>query len=152
MKIIFLDFDGVLNSLEYARKTIQVGDPCTTYDLDPVAGARLKKLVDLSGAKIVVSSTWRITRSLEGLRSCLGAFHMWPSDVIGVTPRMNADRGYEIQAWLDDWKGPQIDSYVIIDDSNDMAHLLPRLVRTNWKTGFLNEHVDMALEMLNEPV
>ena len=71
-----------------------------TYDLDPVAGARLKKLVDLSGAKIVVSSTWRITRSLEELRSCLGAFHMWPSDVIGVTPRMNADRGYEIQAWL----------------------------------------------------
>lgn len=151
MKVIFLDFDGVLNSMDYARRTRQIGDSCTVYDLDPDAGARIKKLVDLSGAKIVISSTWRINNTLAELQYDLESFGIAKEDVIGVTPRMNAERGYEIQAWLDKTT-EEIESYVIIDDSSDMAHLLPRLVRTSWKTGFRDDHIDAALGMLSEPV
>ncbi|MCK4816570.1 hypothetical protein KA005_12445 [bacterium] len=148
MKLIFLDFDGVLNSLEYARRTRQIGGSCTIYDLDPIAGLRIKKLMDLSGAKIVVSSTWRIQNTLAELREILSSFDILEDDVLGVTPRLNADRGYEIQAWLDSWEGENIESFVIIDDSSDMAHLLPKLVRTSWETGFLESHIDAATKIL----
>lgn len=46
-KLIFLDIDGVLDT--YASR----------YQLDPVLMARLGTLLERSGAKIVVSSSWR---------------------------------------------------------------------------------------------
>jgi hypothetical protein len=58
-------------------------------------------------------------------------------------------RGHEIQAWLDARARRQtIESFVILDDSADMAHLLPRLVRTPFATGLGDEHVDQAVAML----
>ena len=76
-KIIFLDIDGVLNSVEY-RKRIQ----CTgRVEMDPQLLSLLADLVNKTGAKLVISSTWRIggidkDSALQtcfkkyGLRSC----------------------------------------------------------------------------------
>lgn len=67
--------------------------------------------------------------------------------VIGVTPvRNNLERGHEIQEWLDSHSG--IESFVIIDDDKDMAHLLPRLVHTPFATGLEECHADAAIAML----
>lgn len=148
MKLIFLDFDGVLNSIDYARRTRQIGEMSTTYDIDPAAAERIRKLVFETGAKIVVSSTWRIIHTLESLQRVLGVFDIPAKDVIGVTPRMSMDRGHEIQAWLDSTE-EDIETFVIIDDSSDMAHLLPNLIHTSWKSGFLDKHIAVARDMLN---
>lgn len=53
MKIIFLDVDGVLNNESTTES-------CRFYTgIDPVCLSRLKNLVDVSGAKIVLTSTWK---------------------------------------------------------------------------------------------
>ena len=53
MKIIFLDVDGVLNNYS---TTERCGDYC---GIETDCLSRLKKLVDISGAEIVLVSTWK---------------------------------------------------------------------------------------------
>ena len=66
MKIAFLDFDGVLNSLAFLRR-----DPGPLDRLDPTALVLLNVLVQRSGADVVISSSWRLQRSLDELRRLL---------------------------------------------------------------------------------
>jgi hypothetical protein len=53
MRVIFLDIDGVLNckSTQYPRKLL--------YIIDPSLLVRLKQLLTLTDANVVLSSTWR---------------------------------------------------------------------------------------------
>jgi HAD domain in Swiss Army Knife RNA repair proteins len=161
MKIIFLDFDGVLNShswwdsLSEAEKTDVMG-------LDPVAVARLHHLVCATSARVVVSSTWRHGRSRTRLQTIL-ADAGFGGQVLGTTPEWlrksdggiycAEERGQEIQAWLDAAPryGHDVESFVILDDNSDMAHLMDRLVQTTTKDGLQDEHVERAIEMLTEP-
>ena len=54
MKIIFLDIDGVLNSVRYdCQRTIDQGN------IDETRLQLIKKLVDATEARIVLSSSWR---------------------------------------------------------------------------------------------
>lgn len=74
-------------------------------------------------------------------------------------------RGVEIQAWLDEpavWTGtgfidggplspPRrnlIKRFAIVDDSDNMGHLKPYLVRTTWQEGLQDEHVGLLIKML----
>ena len=52
-KLMFVDVDGVLNN----RATLSAGTSC--WLLDPNCLLLLKDIVDKTGAKIVISSTWR---------------------------------------------------------------------------------------------
>ena len=54
MKVIFLDFDGVLNSEKYIRT-------CGHYGviIDPSRMVMLKEIIDKTDAKIVLSTSWR---------------------------------------------------------------------------------------------
>lgn len=108
-KIILLDIDGVLNvdfpsHDEYGR--------C----FHPNFVDNLKYIIDETGAKIVISSTWRFS-GLVIMKE------MWekrnlPGEVIDITPHIDiCKRGEEIEYWL---KNNEVDSYVIIDDDNDM--------------------------------
>ena len=55
-KIIFLDIDGVLNSIDYFEHTKH----CKGYsEINPKKVKLLKEIVDRTGAEIVLSSTWR---------------------------------------------------------------------------------------------
>ena len=51
----------------------------------------------------------------------------------------------EIQSWIDDH---EVESFVILDDSSDMAHLMPKLVHTSMETGLTEDHVEQALSLL----
>ena len=50
-KFIFLDVDGVLNSKPYCERTGR--------ELNPENVRQLKEIVDATGARIVLSSTWK---------------------------------------------------------------------------------------------
>jgi len=147
-KIIFLDIDGVINI--YDR------EDNSKYNKDEFghlfckkATKHLRSIIEKTGAKLVISSTWRMI-GLEKLRD------MWkkrdlPGEIIGLTPRFyginNADyliddpddmrnikscsipRGFEIKKWLDMVKRDPVhkgkiivDDYVIIDDDSDMLY------------------------------
>ena len=61
-KIIFLDFDGVLNTEHYQNFLYHEGNPWQDkYGafFDPDAVAQLKRIIDATNADIVVESSWK---------------------------------------------------------------------------------------------
>lgn len=154
MKVIFLDVDGVLINLSCWGKGKRSG-------LESRADSRcvkaLNHVTDTTGAKIVVSSVWR----LGGLKRIREILQSWgvTGKVIGVTPDLArttsnspiliaVERGDEIQAWLDASRF-SIESFAIIDDDSDMKHLKPRLVKTEFEDGFTMNHASRAIELLS---
>ena len=67
MKIIFLDIDGVLNTSETFMKRIKNYEKTHKWtaeiDLDRVS--RLKYIINMTGAKVVLSSSWRLMGKFE---------------------------------------------------------------------------------------
>ena len=111
-KIIFLDIDGVLNSQELAEKHYKMLKAGTVPDgvndlCDPEATDRLIKALDGTGAKIVLSSSWRsntIKDTIEDFKTFRHVpFHKLVPYIIGITPRFKERmwRGKEIQYWID---------------------------------------------------
>lgn len=163
MKLLFLDFDGVLNSVETFRERTAArerGEPIPEFsDIDRGLVARLNQLLEQTGAKVVISSSWRCfarvqdplnpTRWLQRLLDSRG----FKGEVIGSTPELPypKTRGDEIQSWLTR-DGGAVRSFVILDDEDDMAHLKDRLVQTSFETGLQDHHVSMAVTVLRRPV
>lgn len=121
MKVIFLDIDGVLNcaTTPNPRKL--------PYIVDPKLLRRFKRLLQRTGAKVVLSSTWRYDPA--GLFS---AKH-WGVPFIDVTPDMpHRPRRDEVIAWLK--SHPKVKRFVVIDDEDDELDELP-LFQPSAKTG-----------------
>lgn len=68
MKVIFLDVDGVLNSNDYIEYTSKNNVKGILEEIDPKKIDMLKQVLNITGAKIVVSSSWRNIRKFEKLR------------------------------------------------------------------------------------
>jgi hypothetical protein len=169
-RLVFLDFDGVLNSHRFffgpgavKRPDNADRDEKLRLSLDPAAIAHLNTIIERSGAKIVISSSWRLAHSVGTLRRALHQRGFRYADsVVGKTPYSPVGdstnrRGIEIQTWINTdggagWMtgdhGAFDPTIVILDDDRDMGPLLPRLVKTSWETGLLAEHVPMALQLL----
>lgn len=113
--IIFLDIDGVLAP---AGKSL----PRNTLDKDLVQN--LNELLQETGAKVVISSTWRKTLDIAELEAIFKA-HGFTGEIIGTTPILKeyyTVRGNEIYKWMKDRNIPTSDytNYLIIDDDSDM--------------------------------
>jgi hypothetical protein len=135
MKVIFLDIDGVLNcdKTPNPRKF--------PYIVDRRLLARFKKLVDRTGAKVVLSSTWRCDP--VGL---FAAKH-WGVPFIDVCPdRPRSPRRREITSWLADH--PKVTRFAVIDDEDDELDDLP-LFQPSSKTGITPEIVKGVERYLN---
>ena len=154
MKIIFLDIDGVLNSLEYRR---HLGLQYFSEIIDRRKMPLLKEIVDVTGAKIVLTTTWRKFWN-EGKEQLDPAGHYineifaeYGLSVYGKTPVMeNAGRAGEIKAWLK--KHPYADGYVILDDKDFgwPADLRAHFIRTDLNGDGLEEaQVQTAIAVLN---
>jgi hypothetical protein len=96
--IVFLDIDGVVNSLS---STLVYGDAEWP---NPVSLGLMARLVHNAEAFVVVSSSWRIGRSPQELRD---TFARWSGDgatlashVIDVTDTGPGPRGAQIARWL----------------------------------------------------
>lgn len=149
MKVIFLDIDGVLNcQSSKSHCGIFVG-------IDDSKVKRLRKIVDATGAKIVLSSSWRLGWSIHRdccddggryLNSKLRKAGLFILDKTGKCPR----RPMEVWDWL---QGKQIESFVILDDEDwNWGHLSKHWVQTefyNDNGGLQDEHVEKAIAILN---
>ncbi len=156
IKVLFLDFDGVLNhrahfaSLPPGRKAVEVEYDDNSFDRACVS--RLSTIVERTGCKIVISSTWRLLHS-PGKNQRILRRHGFTRErcIVGVTPDLHGrQRGHEIQSWLDEH--PDVEAFAIVDDNSDMAHLLPHLVQTSFDTGLQDEHVERVVQMLKGAV
>jgi hypothetical protein len=145
MKIVFLDFDGVLNSrLFFARRRETTG---ADDALDVAAVERVNRILARTGAKVVISSTWRVTDGMDRVREVLSK-HGFVGEIVGATPTRGGTRGAEIKAWLDD--NPRPTGYVVLDDATDVDPVRKRHVQTRMEDGLLDEHVDLACAMLEK--
>ena len=111
----------------------------------------LNKLTEISGANIVISSSWRFTAPLIVIIDKLKEYGFrYPERVIGCTALLeNRCRGDEIKLWL---KQVPVESFVILDDCDDMGNLLPHLVKTDHVLLMQEHDVDKAIQILNRGV
>ena len=178
MKIIFLDFDGVINSWPHLEAMEKGGEPPQDdlerefYALPREEGddpdfllwkyrmfsrqlvGLVGQIINRTGAKIVVSSSWRRHYDLQGLRNYLRCHGLKDSDVIDITPtdlHRNKEldhipRGLEIRTWLD--AHPEVTSFVVLDDDNDMEEVWDHFIQTDSDLGITQENVDQAVRIL----
>lgn len=160
VKILFLDFDGVLNGERFVQHPTE---PYT--DLDERHVARLVPLFDAHpDLHIVLSTAWRL---LQGVDACVEALVRRgllaaPRLVIGATPDLTDQpwswammapktREAEIAKFLDAFPDP-IQSYAIVDDMK----MAPRpdgwrFVRTP-RDGIRETHVRRLHKILSTPL
>lgn len=140
-KILFLDFDDVLNTAEtlergelFARRNVQA----------------LNAIMARTDAKIVVTSMWRLGATPDELEELLvGAGVDASGRVVGSTPCLeDCPRGAEILAWLQDCPQP-VRTYAILDNRGDMGICTCRLVRTDPREGLVPAQVDHVVSLLS---
>lgn len=145
MKVLFLDIDGVLNSEHWFVNRTERGGLYT--QVDPIAVAILSRVIKETGCSIVVSSTWRRVY-WDVIVPVLNHAGLKYSGSWNRTPILNKERGYEIEQWLSEH--PEIISYAIVDDDNDMLpDQLSRYVQTDWKIGLDDTAANKLIEILN---
>lgn len=159
-KVIFLDIDGVLNT-EYwysQKERDQYG-----HTFDPASVANLAKIIEKTGAEIVISSSWKYM-GLETIQM-MWKERMLPGKVIGITPEsvnddylLHADlkninffsiRGQEINDWMM-LHGKDVSHYVIIDDMDfPLKEQQSHFVMTHPNVGITEWDAMKAIAILN---
>ena len=171
-KIIFLDFDGVLNNSEYSARLYEAGKPTSDKFgelFDPAAVERLNRIIDATDAKIVVSSSWRYLglkklqvlwqeRGLHGQIIDMTSLHAVDEFIMengldwlenGVEGNdLSSPRSMEIEHWLR-YRKNKIANFVILDDLPMPASLQAHFVQVNPIFGLQDKQTDQAITLLN---
>jgi hypothetical protein len=93
--------------------------------------------------KVVISSTWRRSFDTRAFKALFNAIDLPGDRIVGHTPMRGFSdgvRGHEIQLYLDEH--PEVTGFVIVDDTNDMVHLTPHFVHTNFQYGLTDKDAD----------
>lgn len=151
IKVIFLDVDGVLNSHQYyeeLERQVKNGQAQDGFDklIDKDAVLRVKKICDETGAKIVISSTWRHGKLYDVL---LDVFRSCDCEkfIIGKTlTKLSSEmpRGTEIASWIKNniIKPSKYKNYVILDDDGDMLEdQMLNFIQTSSESGGLTDEL-----------
>lgn len=142
MKVIFLDFNGVL-------------DTCDNMDvINKDNLLRLKKIVKETNFKIVISSSLKNNSYREGkysknLIDCLINPLMKDGiEVIGITPNKET-REEEITAYLIDH--PEIDNFCILDDEYEYKKYKDNFIKLDYLgNGLQDKHINKAIKILKK--
>ena len=186
MKVIFLDIDGVLNSAKHVhelwdKKESGEISKDTYWEINdlPYEGTLkpLQKIIQETGAIIVLSSTWRLSHDrIVKLNTIFSNYNFQISDTtdhtvwvdwlveMGFDPskcyhkyankygeEYTTDRGAEIMLWLRNHSN--VESFVILDD--DIADIEPYYTKEHVKTDFYGDALNMecaekAIKILNK--
>jgi hypothetical protein len=144
-KVVFADIDGVLIKLP----SNGAWDPEARPSIEPINNFNI--LLQVSRAKLVITSTWRIGRSVRQLDVLLKSWGV-KSPVFDKTPEHegDSDRGKDIAAWLAKREETSpVTAFVVIDDEGaDLQPFARHLVMPNPSFGLQFHDVQHALEML----
>ncbi len=153
LKFIFLDFDGVITTYN-SRWNID-GDKCLL----------IKKLCDETGAKIVISSSWRYATLEDTIEKNHLNDWILKDYCYDVTKRfyysdlekywMIPSRGIEIESFLENARDKTLSAdvpYIIFDDDvYDMLYCQrEHVIKTDWKNGVTEEDIEKAIKILNQ--
>lgn len=175
MNVIFLDFDGVLNTISEfylsdeekmknkERRIKILSDICEKYNCKVVIEASIKDFIDEKTLKTDV----------DWVNAIFNLFKKYNIECIGRTPtvkKLTSNNSYlpiwkeyEIRKYL--FNHPEIDHYVVIDDDDakfwcgksDLDMVKNHLVKTEYylnenpdKEGLLEKHIDEVGEKLKK--
>ncbi len=158
MRVLFLDFDGVLNSDRYAKER----DWRTQGNIDETRLPLLRRIIDETGAVIVLSTSWREhwdpdpSLCAPGWQPTGELFARYGIEILDRTPKYGGgyDRDLEIRAWLTA-HGDDVESFAILDYQRfGWGDLEERLVQTDMKVGrgLMERHAEKAIELLLTPL
>jgi hypothetical protein len=99
------------------------------------------------GAYVVITSTWREHWALRDNALFLEQEGVLPGRVVGKTPRLDRERGAEIDSWLGSVPYP-VSAFVILDDRDDMGMHRERLIQVDPRGGLNSTHALRAIAML----
>ena len=152
MKVIFLDFDGVITTYDSKWKI-------NMYKINII-----NDICDKTDAKIVVTSTWRMgyhddvyacherlkryfikNNYLDNFKD---TFDKFISNIIGMTECIGGLRGDEIKSYMNEH--PEVENYVIIDDDSDMCdYQLCNFIQTDTYDGITERDAKLCVDILN---
>ena len=155
-KIIFLDIDGVLNSMAYFKNVKEVDgfNEISDFHLQ-----KLSKIYHKAGAEIVLCSSWRTLRTdNEMYQYLVNSLAKYDMLIFDKTPVIAMDRPLEIYSWLEE-QSEEV-QFVILDDDYPTEEyeeygLEDHLVRTVFycfeesEGGLQDAHVKKAIGILN---
>lgn len=148
--LIFLDFDGVLNTEQYQAELAISGKSGRDtwgplFDLRAVENLRV--LIEETGAMIVVTSTWRYIHGLMGLKDMWKARSL-PGNILSILPcdSLMPARGEEIAEYLKKHKDAP---YVILDDIDEFEEMqIPNFIKVNPVKGLSAKDAQKATAIL----
>lgn len=167
-KLVFLDFDGVLNNSEFAAhqyKNDESAQDSMGLDLfDPKAIECMNRIIDATGAKIVVTSSWRYLglaklqklwkeRGLHGEIIGMTSLHVVDELILEKGTEWleretnGSPRSEEIAHWLKTYDITA--DYVIMDDLPMPKELQVHAIQVNPRFGLTDQHVKQAIKILN---
>lgn len=171
MRVLLLDFDGVLNTDRYQADLHSQGLPTSDEFgavFDPAAVASLRAIADaVPDLIIVIESSWKAF-GLNAMRRMWKARGL-PGKVYDITPHIDNDelllsvnlddpeafskleglgKGGEIKAWLDA-HGEEVEEYVILDDVDEFrGDLKEHLIITDPREGLTQDKALGAIRRL----
>lgn len=143
MKVLFLDIDGVCNSLAYAQRNSMN----LWHKTDPELVNLVRGIIEATGCEVVLSSTWRLyPEALAVVKRDVCQLLDCTPDMQDGAKRGIVPRGEEVEAWLAGH--PEVSRYAILDDEGDFLPGQP-LFQTTFATGLTPEIADAVILHLN---
>lgn len=142
MKVIFLDFDGVINSFQSEL-------------VDPECVGILSAVIEETDAKIVVTSMTRYP-VLEGkisyeeselYRDYIRTLESYGIEIYDLLPCIGKNKEVEINAYLK--QHPNISEYLILDDDYFYHSLLGHEIFIDFESGLPISAFPTAIDILN---
>lgn len=151
MRVLFLDFDGVMatdyHSIVMERDGLPDRDDFGVI-FDPQCVENLSRIIASTGADIVVTSDWQEIMTYQDICR-MWEFRHLPGSVIDSVSVISKRRGDNIDAWIESY-GP-LESYLIIDDlpicefNNGQ---LDHLIQVDSYRGLHDSVIDKAISIL----
>ena len=166
MKIIFLDFDGVVTAMNETPGSY-ITNKSDTYGSTPICVKRLLNIVNNTNAKIVISSNWRkfayigeqsiwrnsyygnISNPLPNFIPLLGNSYLET-----LPPIRHLTKAYVVEQWL--LQHNNIESFVVLDDMCEQEQYTKldifknKYINTNPETGLTDKDCDLAISILKK--
>jgi hypothetical protein len=153
IKIIFLDFDGVLIPVTDKKFNMRNVD-------------NLNELIRKTGAKIVVTSDWKRDHDFDFIKKTLTdngvrgeIIDITPNYTIKETDTIKVPRGTEIESWITKYNAfdgenlKSVVNYIILDDHMDMlVYQLDHFIEIEQSKGFDGKALKEALDILTKDV
>ena len=144
MKLIFLDFDGVISTFD------------NKWHISDEKINHIKNIVDNTNAKLVITSSWKVgydnvsdfINNHFNLKNTSDMMMWLKLNIYDITDNEGPSRGDEIKRYIDSHSN--IETYIIIDDDSDMLdEQLNNFVQTDTYEGITIREEKICINLLN---